>query len=497
MKRITIAKRGIIRNKIASLALIILVITIIINQTIIPTQASINTEYAATDEIFPNPERGFYFAINPREGQVLSALRLSELQQARSKNMTLVRRIYLLEDFRDKPISQLFLNTISNDLETSRKAGVKLIIRFVYNWDGGGNDTTKEIIISHIEQLQPIFKNNYDVIAYQEVGFIGYWGQWLKSSNNLVDNATSGANDASREIFSKLLSAFPTQRMLALTNPKQKKQIVNSEEPLTASEAFTGTPKSRIGSFNDAFLYGASNGGYYNDNNIEGDKNYLNNDHLYVVQGGELAGEDQESREFTNCSQAVKDFERMRWSTINSFATGEGDGAEVIKKWKSQGCYQEIERRLGYRFRLIDSTIPNELKPGSTFSMKLQITNDGWASPYNPRGAEIILRHGETGERYRLPIKEDPKFWMPNQTKEINIVGGIPTDITPGKYQVLLNLPDPTPNLDDRPEYSIRIANQNVWEPGSGYNSLLSSLTVDSSIQDKNYSGKDFFEQIK
>lgn len=492
MKLIIMIKNAIKKYK---LALIVFAITSIINQTIGLTQvSSMNTKYVATDEIFPNPERGFYFAVDPLEGQALSALQLSELQQARSQNMTLVRRIYLLEDFRDKPISQFFLDIMSNDLETSRKAGVKLIIRFVYSWEDGGYDTTKERIISHIEQLQPIFKDNYDVIAYQEVGFIGYWGQWLNSSNNLVDNATSGVNNASREIFSKLLSAFPTQRMLALTNPKQKKQIVNSEKPLTASEAFTGTPKSRIGSFNDAFLYGASNGGYYNDNNIEGDKNYLNNDHLYVVQGGEVMGEDEESREFTNCSQALRDFERMRWSTINSFATGEGDGVGVIKKWKSQGCYQEIERRLGYRFRLIDSTIPKELKPGGTFSMKLGIANDGWASPYNPRGAEIILRHGETGKKYRLPIKEDPRFWMPTQTKEIDIVGGIPTNITPGKYQVLLNLPDPTPNLNYRPEYSIRIANQNVWEPWSGYNSLLSSFTVDSSIQDENYSGKDFFQ---
>lgn len=477
--------------------LAILFAVIAIYQGNMPTKASsVNVNYDTSSEVFPNPERGFYFPINLQNGQSLEPLKLLELQNARNKNMTLVRRIYLLENFKEKPISQIFLDMMSKDFEISRQSGVKLIIRFVYNWEGGGSDATKEQIISHIKQLQPIFQNNYDVIAYQEVGFIGHWGQWLNSSNNLVDNTTSSVNDASREIFSELLSAFPSQRMLALTNPKQKKQIVNSKEPLTDKEAFTGTPKSRIGSFNDAFLYGASNGGYYNDDNIEGDKNYLNKDNLYVVQGGETLSEDEESQVFTSCSQALQEFERMRWSTINSFANAEGEGVQVVEKWKNEGCYQEIERRLGYRFRIIDSTIPKEVKPGGTFAMKLRIANDGWASPYNPRAAEIILRHSETGKKYKLSIKEEPRFWMPGQVKEINISGGVPAEIIPGEYQVLLNLPDPTSSLYGRPEYSIRMANQNVWEAWSGYNSLLQNVTINTSIQEENYLGSDFFSSM-
>ena len=62
-----------------------------------------------------------------------------------------------------------------------------------------------------------------------------------------------------------------------------------------------------------------------------------------------------------------------------------------------------------------------------------------------------------------------------------------------GEYQVLLNLPDPTTSLHNRPEYSIRLANQDVWEASTGYNSLLQKVIVDSNAEGGEYSGNQFF----
>ena len=51
-----------------------------------------------------------------------------------------------------------FLNLVSNDLQKARETGVKLIIRFAYNWEQGEPDAPKDRIISHMEQLKPVLQ---------------------------------------------------------------------------------------------------------------------------------------------------------------------------------------------------------------------------------------------------------------------------------------------------------------------------------------------------
>ena len=47
-----------------------------------------------------------------------------------------------------------------------------------------------------------------------------------------------------------------------------------------------------------------------------------------------------------------------------------------------------------------------------------------------------------------------------------------------GKYDLLLYLPDAAASIGSRPEYAIRLANDQVWEPATGYNKLLATLTI-------------------
>ena len=136
----------------------------------LPTQTILT--YKSSSENFPNPERGFFVVIDPIGNDPVPPLQLSELQKIKNQNITLVRKIYLLSEFREKPLSQSFLRMISQDCETARQAGVKLIVRFSYNWLGGGADAPAERIISHLDQLQPILAENYDAIAYMDAGLL-------------------------------------------------------------------------------------------------------------------------------------------------------------------------------------------------------------------------------------------------------------------------------------------------------------------------------------
>ena len=443
--------------------------------------SNVKTTYQSSTEDFPNPERGFY--VTEFTTHEDSPLQLSNLQNARNQNITLIRRIYHIPNFRNSALSQSFLDFINKDCETARQAGVKLIVRFAYNFDRGEPDAPRDIILSHLDQLQPIFKQNKDALATMETGFMGSWGEWHTSTNGL-DNS-----EDRRTILNKVLSVFPKDRMVALRFPLHKIDAFNNKNSLTPTEAFNGSYRARTGAHNDCFLYDSVDGGTFYDSSgnfsTEDIKNYLNLDNRYVVQGGETC----QTSEYSNCPNALKELERQHWTYINS--TYE---QSVLKGWTDQGCMSQIQQRLGYRFRLLNSTIPDRVKPSGSFSLSFQVANDGWASPFNPRTLEVILRNPQTGKEYYLPVTEAVRMWMPGETKTVKVVGGIPNSIPSGEYQVLLNLPDPTSKLYNRPEYSIRLANQKVWQASKGYNSLLRSVIVDPNAAGDTYSGSQFFK---
>lgn len=448
---------------------------------IMPSNASsVNTTYSESFENFPNPERGFYISDGPDANTPIS---VGKLQEARNQNMSLVRRIYLLSNFRDSPLSESFLSLVSNDLQRAREAGVKLIIRFAYNWEQGEPDAPKDRIISHMEQLRPVLQENYDAIAYLHAGFIGAWGEWNRSTNDLLNTTDM------QDILFKFLSVVPSERMVALRYPYYKKRIYDNTSPLNSSEAFNGSNRARTGAINDCFLASRDDGGtYLLSDDIEQQKNYLSQDNLYVVQGGETCNSDSRAQPYIGCDNALNELSRMRWSALNSrFERG------VLDTWKNQGCYGEIERRLGYRFTLVNSEITNIAKPGGSFSAKLNIKNVGWASPYNPRLLEIVLRSKETNQEYYLRVNEDPRRWLPGETTTVNIEGGLPENIPLGEYDIFLNLPDRKFRMYNRPEYSIRLANVDVWEDSTGYNSLLRSIVVDANEEGETYSGSNNF----
>ena len=153
----------------------ILLVLTLLNFTLFP-QSTIF--YEGTDTIFFNPERGFSaYRSNP--------ITLSFINSLKAINVSVIQRIYTIPQYNDVPLPQTFLDIVQNDLNTSREGGVKLVMRFSYTNNQNGEDAALDTILLHINQLTPIFQQNYDVINYVEAGFIGAWGEWYYSSHNL------------------------------------------------------------------------------------------------------------------------------------------------------------------------------------------------------------------------------------------------------------------------------------------------------------------------
>ena len=420
--------------------------------------ATITYEEDSTN--FPNPERGFY----------TKNISAGDLQAARKEGMTLVRKYYLLETFADMDVlPQSVFDGFNRDAAILRQEGAKLIPRFAYNF---GKCITPPLdrILKHIEQLTPVLRTNSDIIAFIEVGFIGRWGEWhfysCKETNSISNT------ESRKAVLFKLLDAVP-DRMVAMRYNRHKRDIFG-DVPLGPDSAFNGSNQARIGGHNDCVGYSVDDrGSYQGEQSIEWQKNYLSQDNRYVPQGGESCGVSS----YSECEKAMADLKRMRWDTINiGFHKG------VINQWKSGGCFDTVAKSLGYRLKLTSAELPDAVKAGSVFSATINLINLGWGKIYNPRDCELVFRNTETKKEFVVKLAIDPRRWcMTDSPVVVNVSATIPAATPAGQYAVYLNLPDPAVSIRNRSEYSIRLANQAVWEDATGYNSLHHKLKISSS----------------
>ena len=435
-------------------------------------QNLVTVNYDEADEIISNPERGFSTQISsPVSGSLINSLK--------QENITLIQKLYVIPQFNNSELSTDFLNNFKSDLVAAREGGVKLIIRFSYTEEQNGEDAPLNIILKHIEQIKPILQNNYDVIAYMEAGFIGAWGEWYYSTHNL-----NNTNDRRTVLFA-LLDALPKQRCVVIRTPDYKRKIFNDNNPISLAEAFNGSKKSRTGAHNDCFLANATDFGTYLQNQIEEDKNYLHQDNMFVPQGGETCN----PSEYSTCENALEDLERLHWSVLNK-----DYNETVLNGWKSNGCYDDIQKKLGYRFVLLNGEFSDKVKPNGEIDIELKIANKGYASPYNKRNIEFILRKTDKTKQYRLITNEDARYWFSGDTVNFKITAGIPTTVEEGEYELLLQLADSEIALHDRSEYSIQLANENLWEEKTGFNSLNHMVSISNTVTGNNYTGDLFFK---
>jgi Domain of unknown function (DUF4832)/Domain of unknown function (DUF4874) len=476
-----------------------------------------NVNYKESKEDFPNPERGFYIPVGttashfkPLETAALKRMFAGPQKHGKATYAiysTLLMREYTLDNFRDQPLSQEFLDHVDQDLTVVREAGLKVILRFAYTSTAKTGtcpdqykicppygDAPKAIVLEHIKQLAPLFKKHDAIIAVLQEGFIGIWGESFYTDyfGDPGGNGPGRMFDSSwrdrGEVLHALLAALPQDRMVQVRTPQIKQKFVYGPEapveakPLSPTDAFTGTEAARIGFHNDCFLSGPDDYGTYYDygstNTPQKPANavlrkYVEDDSRYLPLGGETCDDTYSPQ--NDCSptgHAEQEMAGMHYSFLNTTYNN-----DVNNDWDSLGCISSIRQRLGYRFVLTETHMPARAASGQPLSFTIHLLNAGYASPYNPRAVLLILRNRTTGTEYPLSCQADPRKWYSgkivwNETLQLS------SDLPGGTYDLFLALSDEDPSLAKRPEYSIRLANEETWEPATGYNNLHCSITV-------------------
>lgn len=437
--------------------------------------------YTPDDAKFANPERGFSKYTECNLGTGSGSLNELTLKQYRiNDNITLIYRIVYLKNFRSTPLSDVALADLDEDFETMRNAGIKCLLRFAYSSNETEPDAPFSIISQHLDQLKPYLEKNADVIAVMQAGFIGAWGEGYYSSSGL--NSSGGRY----QVYNKILEALPVNRMIEVRTPAYKREFVQRSANITSEEAFTALDVARIGFHNDCFLASSNDYGTYE--NVTVDKAYLNKECLYVPMGGETCPPSGVAP--ADGAKAQTEMRYLRWSHLNQdYYHGVND------LWKVDFSMDNIIRELGYRFQLLSGEYTGEVGQGGSFKARIILKNLGYAPLYNPRMVELVLKSTESAETYKVNLGIEPRLWKPTLESAIDTVVGIPQDMPVGEYELFLNLPDPEVTLYNKPEYSIRLANQNVWDETTGYNKLNLNIQIGTAVKGDEYSGTLFFEK--
>ena len=453
---------------------------VVLFSAVMTLQAS-EVEYTADNtSIFPNPERGYYVEFDQKVGEdglyTCVKHRATELNDdyVTPDDLSLVLVLYYLDNFKDTDVlpDEVF-EGFEEDMQTLREMGLKCILRFAYtddNSDDIGYDAPLERVEKHIAQYKRYWEENKDVIYCFQAGFIGAWGEWYYTSN--FGNLETTMNEERRALVDTLLKAVPEDRYIQIRTPLFKTGYIGDTEPLTKEEAYSGSPRARMGHHNDAFLYGPSNMGTYVDTATQ--KPYVAQEALYVPLGGETDIEsEKDAKKWATYDKTIAEMSRMHWTFIQGYYS-----QTVTNMWRKNGTFDELNRRMGYRYQLVSGSYSDEVEQGKQLSVHMQIRNAGFAPLYNERYAYIILK-GVQNTEYRIQMSVDPRTWLPNgEVSEVEEEVSIPVSVPVGNYHLYLWMPDVSGSLADDPRYAIRLANEDVWDSETGWNDLGATITV-------------------
>ena len=433
--------------------------------------------FTESNEIFTNPERGLFVQIYYTSADLnahASAVLINRNRESAAK-LSLYLHSYYLTDYMESDIPQEFLDRLDTNMNALRNGGAKAVLRFSYKSSMDRKDqpwnATAEWIHRHIDQLTPYLQKNADVIYCVQCGWLGSWGEWYYVDNGFKFNPSRDEDFVARwEVLEHMMRAVPESRQIGLRIPAYKMRYLKMHgdtamTPLTAAEAHNGSIKARICGHNDCFVSSSNDVGTYFKPE---ERTFWAEDTKYTIMGGETC---EKKMPYSGGEYALKEMAKYHWSYLNRDYR-----EDITNMWRQDGTMDSILTRLGYRLALEKVILTSNPKVGKTFEAYCVMNNRGFAAPMNKRDVELIFVNAETGVEYVFPQTEDPRFWLPGETSTFTLACTL-TDMTPGSYKLYLNLPDPYESIHDDPRFSIRLANENVWDETTGYN-FIANVTI-------------------
>jgi hypothetical protein len=375
------------------------------------------------------------------------------------------------------PLSQAMVNRINTGIAAYAGTGIRLIIRFVYNYGPIGPaamDAPLNVILTHLNQLAPALLANKDLIFALEASFIGTWGEWHHSTNG------NDSADAHKALLDQELSYFSGVFPILIRYPGDLLLYTGSS-----------APPPNLGLHNDYYASSADDGGTwrpcasslgycfkgYTRSRM---MSYAAAVSAKTVYAGEF-GAVYETLQ--NCPALDAYSRRFHPQSISLFPYPPEVGTELQR----EGCASSFFDQVGTRIVLQQTVIRGDPIPGGSLSLALTMVNAGYGRVIRERPATLILtRNGQTVAKIPIPAKTlDLRVLQRNTPKTFHFKFKLPRTLIPGEVSAALLIPDPAPSLSSQPAYALPLNsldrnNRSIFDPATGYNMIAPELTISS-----------------
>ena len=437
------------------------------------TPAQKERVFQESREIFSNPERGFYSPVKTD--------RMRNLDGLRQQGISLLFAETDLREFKERDLSPEKLAEIREALAAARRAGLKVIFRAAYGYTGRdyrADPKDLDRILGHIRQMGAVLTENADVLCGVQAGMLGPWGEWHGS--NWGDPPSL---EARRNVLFAWLAALPAPITVDIRRPMFIRDIY-ADEPggstLSEKTAYSGSKLSRTGFHDDSFLALPSDSGTFVESGWDRERElkWCSQHGRFTPSGGETVPTSAR----TPISQVVREMELFHTSYLNLAYHSGTLGNWRQAEYRGENGFQQIARRLGYRFVAQRLRYPVKVKSSEICRIELTLTNAGFASPHLPREVAFALASGDGKPVGRIVLKEaDPRWWAAEAgTITLRAEIALPANLPSGQWQLMLQLADPSPSLHDDGRYAIRLANEDiVFSEPTGWNILADDIVID------------------
>ena len=362
--------------------------------------------------------------------------------------------------------SSLDLSAVKNIrtvLEQFRKTRSKVIIRFLYDWDGNGeaNEPQKlSTILKHMKTVAPLLNEYKDNIYTTQGIFVGSWGE-MHDSKFLSDQDMT-------TLLLHFASLTDSSIYLSVRTPAQYQTILSEwEKHKDRYKKYTITKKEltkRLGLFNDGILGSLSDLGSYrdaddttktNEERLDARKKALSFQDtlcLRVPNGGEVIKSTDPSLSTTK--DAVTTLQQMHISYLN-----QSYDKDAITLWKKtiykqknspfdgRTLYDYITNHLGARPVLTDSSVSYRPFQKGDAKGTITVENTGFSNYYHKKDFTLVCINKETKKETTLVSSDNlksanPLYWDSGKKTVISYRFS-PFSFEDGAYLLLARLSDP------------------------------------------------------
>jgi len=423
--------------------------------------AGTSINFVEDRSFFLNPERGWYRSMESQEAS------LGEMEGFKLARVTLAMIEANLGGYLTGPLDIEKLEEIDNAFSHVRKTGLSAIFRAAYDFDGKQNPEPRDInvILQHISQLEPIFYKYEDILFSVQAGFLGSWGEWHSSRYG------SGFEKPPRveyqqAVANALLRAVPQSVTVAVRRPLYIRNITGQDQPVSAEQAFGSERIARLAFHNDALMSDSS------DMETYADKAFPRNAELAWISRHTrytpMVAETNEVSRYNDTERAIPFLDSINIQSLNLEYH-----PNVLKKWKdsdynNMNAYDYIGMMMGYRFVLKTASISVVPDHGGSLCVALSLVNSGFGTLMKKKNFELVIKNGE--RLYRALIDEDARLWSKNEPINRRYYFSLPQ--IKGNWEVYLGLTSTFRSLASNPYYSVRFANEGVWNDELGLNKI-------------------------